>query len=87
MEASGAGEITIVRYADDAIVGFERQRGYGLELNEDKRRLIGFGRFAAMNRSERGEGKPEVFTFLGLRPICVKKRVGHAPLVLDPVPA
>src|SRR6202521_4680676 len=64
------GEITIVRYADDAILGFERQdeaerylrelkehlREYGLELNEDKTRLIRFGRFAAFNRAERGEG-------------------------------
>src|SRR5438128_1375008 len=67
------GEITIVRYADDAILGFEHQdeaerylrelkehlREYGLELNEDKTRLIRFGRFAAFNRAERGEGKPE----------------------------
>src|ERR1700674_4975643 len=64
------GEITIVRYADDAILGFERQdeaerylrelkehlREYGLELNEDKTRLIRFGRFARLNRAERGEG-------------------------------
>ena len=67
------GEITIVRYADDAILGFEHQdeaerylrelkehlREYGLELNEDKTRLIRFGRFAACNRAGRGEGKPE----------------------------
>jgi len=70
------GEITIVRYADDAILGFEHQheaeshrrelkehlREYGLELNEDKTRLIRFGRFARLNRAERGEGKPESFT-------------------------
>ena len=62
---AGRGEITIVRYADDAILGFERQdqaerylrelkehlREYGLELNQDKTRLIRFGRFAAFNRA------------------------------------
>lgn len=85
------GEITIVRYADDAILGFEHQdeaerylgelkehlREYGLELNEDKTRLIRFGRFARLNRAERGEGKPEAFTFLGLQHICGKNRLGR----------
>ena len=85
------GEITIVRYADDAILGFERQdeaerylrelkdhlREYGLELNEEKTRLIRFGRFAQFNRAERGEGKPEAFTFLGLQHICGKNRLGR----------
>jgi RNA-directed DNA polymerase len=84
------GEITIVRYADDAILGFERQdevercrelkehlREFGLELNEDKTRLIRFGRFAAFNRAERGEGKPEAFTFPGLQHICGKNRLGR----------
>jgi len=85
------GEITIVRYADDAILGFERQdeaarylgelkehlREYGLELNEEKTRLIRFGRFAAGNRAERGEGKPEAFTFLGLQHVCGKNRMGR----------
>ncbi len=85
------GEITIVRYADDAILGFERQdeaerylrelkehlREYGLELNEEKTRLIRFGRFARFNRAERGEGKPEAFTFLGLKHVCAKNRLGR----------
>ena len=85
------GEITIVRYADDAIVGFEDQdeaerylrelkehlREFGLELNEDKTRLIRFGRFAAFNRAERGEGKPEAFTFLGFQHICGRNRLGR----------
>ena len=78
------GDVTIVRYADDAILGFQHQdeaerylrelkehlRKFGLELNEDKTRLIRFGRFARLNRAERGEGKPETFTFLGLQHIC-----------------
>jgi group II intron reverse transcriptase/maturase len=85
------GDITIVRYADDAILGFQHQdeaerylrqlrehlREYGLELNEEKTRLIRFGRFARLNRAERGEGKPESFTFLGLQHICGKNRLGR----------
>jgi len=85
------GDITIVRYADDAILGFERQdeaerylmelrehlREYGLKLNEEKTRLIRFGRFARFNRAERGEGKPEAFTFLGLQHICGRNRLGR----------
>jgi RNA-directed DNA polymerase len=85
------GEISIVRYADDAILGFERQdeaerylrerkeqlREYGLELNEDKTRLIRFGRLARLNRAERGEGKPEEFPFLGFQHICGNNRLGR----------
>ena len=85
------GAITIVRYADDAILGFEHQdeaerylrelkehlREYGLELNEDKTRLMRFGRFARLNRAEGGEGKPEAFTFLGLQHICGSNRLGR----------
>lgn len=85
------GDITVVRYADDAIVGFQHQdeaerylrelKGhlleYGLELNEDKTRLIRYGRFARANRAERGEGKPEAFTFLGLQHICGTNRRGR----------
>ena len=88
---SARGDVTIVRYADDAILGFQHQneaerylaelRGhlqqYGLELNEDKTRLIRFGRFAAQNRAERGEGKPESFTFLGLQHICAENQLGR----------
>lgn len=85
------GDVIIVRYADDAVIGFQHQREaekyleelreqlgkYGLELNEDKTRLIRFGRFARQNREERGEGKPESFTFLGLRHICAENRLGR----------
>jgi RNA-directed DNA polymerase len=65
------GDVIIVRYADDAVIGFqheyeaekflkdlrEQPGRYGLELNEEKTRLIRFGRFARQNRDERGEGK------------------------------
>jgi hypothetical protein len=84
------GTITIVRYADDAIVGFQHEheaeqylsdlrehlRQYGLELNEDKTKLLRFGRFAKLNRAERGEGKPETFTFLGFKHICANAKGG-----------
>ena len=69
----------VVRFADDAVLGFqersdaerflkqlaERMRKFGLELHPDKTRLIEFGPFAAENRKRRGEGKPETFDFLG----------------------
>jgi len=85
------GEVTIVRYADDAIIGFqneqearqylkdlqERLGDFGLELNQDKTRLIRFGRFARLNREERGEGKPESFTFLGFQHICGENSLGR----------
>jgi hypothetical protein len=78
------GEVIIVRYADDAVLGFEhkaeaerfleefgeRLRKFGLELHPDKTRLIEFGRFAAERRKKRGEGKPETFNFLGFTHIC-----------------
>jgi group II intron reverse transcriptase/maturase len=78
------GDVIIVRYADDAVLGFEhrheaeqflkqlqeRLQRFGLELHPDKTRLIGFGRFAAAYRKKRGEGKPETFNFLGFTHIC-----------------
>jgi RNA-directed DNA polymerase len=80
------GDVIAVRYADDAVLGFqyqeeaerflaefqERLRKFGLELNPDKTRLIEFGRFAAENRKKRGEKKPETFNFLGFTHICGK---------------
>jgi RNA-directed DNA polymerase len=84
------GDVIVVRYADDFIVGFQhraeaeqflaalRQRfaRFGLELHPDKTRLIEFGRFAAENRKRRGEGKPETFDFLGFTHVCDKTRNG-----------
>jgi hypothetical protein len=78
------GEMIIVRYADDGVLGFERQddaerfleqlrerlRVFGLELHPEKTRLIEFGRYAAERREKRGEGKPETFNFLGFTHIC-----------------
>lgn len=84
------GEIMVVRFADDTVVGFqyksdaeqfvkelkERLLKFGLELHPEKTRLIEFGRFAAENREERGKGKPETFNFLGFTHICGKTRSG-----------
>ena len=81
---AATGDIIVVRYADDLVVGFqhrtdaerflkefrERLAKFGLELHPDKTRLIEFGRFAARNRRQRGEGKPETFTFLGFTHFC-----------------
>src|SRR5665213_3340843 len=78
------GDVIVVRYADDLVVGFqhrtdakrfleefrERLAKFGLELHTDKTRLIEFGRFAAQNRKQRGAGKPEIFTFLGFTHFC-----------------
>jgi RNA-directed DNA polymerase len=78
------GDMIIVRYADDAVLGFERREDaeqfleqlrerlakFGLELHPEKTRLIEFGRSAAEHRKKRGEGKPETFSFLGFTHIC-----------------
>jgi RNA-directed DNA polymerase len=88
------GDVVIVRFADDAVVGFEHRedaerfcsdlRGrlaeFSLELNVEKTRLIEFGRFAAGNRAERGLGKPETFQFLGFTHICATTRNGRFKL-------
>jgi RNA-directed DNA polymerase len=85
------GDVIIVRFADDFIVGFEHHadaqrfhdelRGrfakFGLELHPDKTRLIEFGRYAAERRAARGLGKPETFDFLGFTHICAKNRTGR----------
>ena len=85
------GDVIIVRFADDFIVGFEheddaqrmltdlRQRlaKFGLALHPDKTRLIEFGRHAARNRAARGLGKPETFDFLGFTHVCGKTMAGH----------
>jgi group II intron reverse transcriptase/maturase len=85
------GDVIVVRYADDFIVGFqyewearrfwaelrERLAAYGLELHPEKTRLIEFGRFAAANRKRSGRGKPETFDFLGFTHACGKTRRGR----------
>ena len=84
------GDVIIVRWADDFVVGFqhygdakrflrdlrERFAKFSLELHADKTRLIEFGRFAATDRAKRGLGKPETFDFLGFTHLCGKGRSG-----------
>ena len=82
------GEVIVVRFADDIVLGFqvksdaeqfwaeltERFRKFALELHPVKTRLLEFGPFAVASRKRRGEGKPETFNFLGFTHICGKKR-------------
>jgi group II intron reverse transcriptase/maturase len=82
------GDVIVVRFADDIVVGFnskadadqfrveltERMRKFNLELHPEKTRLLEFGPYAIDQREWRGEGKPETFNFLGFTHICVKKR-------------
>lgn len=84
------GNVTVVRYADDFVVGFERRedaerfreeleerlRQFDLTLHPDKTRLIEFGRFAAADRKKRGQGKPKTFDFLGFTHYCGTDRKG-----------
>jgi len=85
------GDVVVVRYADDTVLGFqsqteadrfledlrERLGKFGLELHPDKTRRIEFGRYAELNRKRRGEGKPETFDFLGFTHISGKNRKGY----------
>jgi group II intron reverse transcriptase/maturase len=85
------GDVIMVRFADDFVVGFEhhadaqrflvdlRQRfaKFNLELHPDKTRLIEFGRYAARRRSACGLGRPETFDFLGFTHVCGKTRNGR----------
>jgi group II intron reverse transcriptase/maturase len=85
------GDVIIVRWADDFIIGFEDEQDarrfldelrerfsrFGLELHPDKTRLIEFGRHAARRRARRGLGRPETFDFLGFTHICTTSRKGR----------
>jgi group II intron reverse transcriptase/maturase len=82
------GDMIVVRYADDTIIGFEheheakaflhdlheRLRAFELALHPEKTRLIRFGRHAAKQREKVGEGKPETFDFLGFTHFCTRSR-------------
>ncbi|HXX38564.1 MAG TPA: group II intron reverse transcriptase/maturase [bacterium] len=84
------GEAHLHRYADDFMFGFQHQEDaervagvlrerfaqYGLELNEEKTRLIAFGRFAERDLQRQGKGKPSTFDFLGFTHICARNRAG-----------
>ena len=82
------GDVIVVRYADDFVIGFqsetearrclaelrERLAAFNLELHPEKTRLIEFGRYAGANRQRKGKGKPETFDFLGFTHFCAKTR-------------
>jgi group II intron reverse transcriptase/maturase len=88
------GDVVIVRFADDFVVGFEhrddaerfwadlreRLAEFSLELNAEKTRLIEFGRFAGGDRVRRGLGRPETFQFLGFTHACAKTKKGRFKL-------
>jgi RNA-directed DNA polymerase len=90
-QREATGDMIIVRYADDIVVGFQhetdacrfldmmrdRLEEFSLTLHSEKTRLIEFGRYAASNRKRRGLGKPETFTFLGFTFICGTSRRGY----------
>lgn len=85
---SAQGDVIIVRWADDFVIGFqlksdaekflaelhERFKKFGLKLNPEKTKLIEFGRFAAENRKRRNQGRPETFNFLGFTHACGKNK-------------
>jgi RNA-directed DNA polymerase len=87
-QTKASGDMIVIRYADDTIVGFqhehearaflddlkERMRAFELALHPDKTRLIRFGRHAVKQRQERDEGKPETFDFLGFTHFCTRSR-------------
>jgi group II intron reverse transcriptase/maturase len=89
------GDVLVVRFADDFVVGFqhrkeadrflaelrERLAKFGLNLHPEKTRLVEFGRFAAANRQARGEGKPEAFHFLGFTHYCGKTWSGKFTVI------
>ncbi len=89
------GDIIIIRYADDSVLGFqheyvakrflaamqERLAKFGLALHPDKTRLIEFGQYAVTNRLRRGLGKPETFDFLGFTHVCARNKLGYAKLI------
>lgn len=84
------GEVYVVRYADDFVMGFQYEQDaramrvalaarlseHGLELHPEKTRVLEFGRFARQNRERRGLGKPETFEFLGFTHIAATNRAG-----------
>jgi len=89
------GDVVVVRFADDFVIGFEKREDadrfslalrerltrFGLELHEGKTRLIEFGRFAVRDRKRRGESRPETFDFLGFTHICAETRQGYFSVV------
>lgn len=84
------GDVIVVRFADDTVIGFQHPRDgeqfqvdlerrlarFSLKLHPEKTRLIEFGKYAAERRARRGLGKPGTFDFLGFTHICGEKTNG-----------
>jgi group II intron reverse transcriptase/maturase len=84
------GEVYIVRYADDFVMGFQYEQDaramrealasrlatFGLELHPDKTRVLRFGRFARQDAKLDGRTRPETFDFLGFTHIAGVSRRG-----------
>ena len=80
----------MIAYADDFVVCFQyksdaewfyerlkhRMGHFGLSLEEEKSRLIEFGRYAKERCSKSGT-KPGTFTFLGFTHYCSKSKNGR----------
>jgi group II intron reverse transcriptase/maturase len=85
------GKVSIVRYADDFVMGFQTRRDaehmradlqerlgqFGLHLHEEKTRVIEFGRLPALARKQRGERRLGTFAFLGFTHYCGWARDGR----------
>lgn len=90
-QTHACGDVIIVRYADDFVMGFQHQADaeaflaalrirfaeHGLTLHPEKTRLLEFGRFASSNRRRRNEGKPETFDFPGFTHVCGRTKRGR----------
>jgi RNA-directed DNA polymerase len=95
-KTKATGDVIVVRWADDFVVGFQHQADavrfhkelaerfakFKLKLHPEKTRVIEFGRYAIERRKRRGQGKPETFNFLGFTHICVPKRSNGMFMVL-----
>ncbi len=93
------GDVIVVRYADDFVMGFQVERearrclqalqgrlaAFGLTLHPEKTRLIEFGRYAERHRRQRGESRPETFNFLGFTHYCGKTRQGEFKVGRQPI--
>lgn len=93
------GDVIIVRYADDFVMGFQMEReakrcqqalqarlaSFGLTLHPEKTRLIEFGRYAERQRRQRGEDRPETFDFLGFTHYCGQTRQGWFKVGRQPI--
>ena len=93
-QRSARGKVSLVRYADDFVVGVQREDDahalqkaltdrlatFALELHPEKTRVVQFGPLASRQRQACGLGQPDTFDFLGFTHICAKDRAGRFQL-------